>query len=400
MRTSNPLQFHRGLDGILSLQGKVQQYQLQVATGKRLMSAADDPVAAAQTLNISERLSAIEQFTRNANLVDLRLSDQETAMSNSSTLLQRTRELILRGKSATMTADDRRFLAAEIRQRFDELVQLANTRNASGEYIFAGTAVDTVPFTVDASGAVVFNGNDNVRRLSISEGRTLAEGFSGAEVFMGVRNGNGTFVTDLASTNAGTGRLINDTLLDAAAYLPHDFRIQFTAADTFDVIDDTTGTAVLSAQTYAPDAAITFNGLSVAVTGAPAAGDSFSVTPSDNQSLFATLRNAIDAMERDATSPALAAQQTFDFDRVLADIDQGLNRLVALRAAVGARQNTIESQVSTNEDLTMQLKTVKSHLEDADPVEALSELARQSQALEAAQQAFVKVQSLSLFNFL
>lgn len=400
MRTSNPLQFHRGLDGILSLQGKVQQYQLQVATGKRLMSAADDPVAAAQTLNISERLSAIEQFTRNANLVDLRLSDQETAMSNSSTLLQRTRELILRGKSATMTADDRRFLAAEIRQRFDELVQLANTRNASGEYIFAGTAVDTVPFTVDASGAVVFNGNDNVRRLSISEGRTLAEGFSGAEAFMGVRNGNGTFVTDLASTNAGTGRLINDTLLDAAAYLPHDFRIQFTAADTFDVIDDTTGTAVLSAQTYAPDAAITFNGLSVAVTGAPAAGDSFSVTPSDNQSLFATLRNAIDAMERDATSPALAAQQTFDFDRVLADIDQGLNRLVALRAAVGARQNTIESQVSTNEDLTMQLKTVKSHLEDADPVEALSELARQAQALEAAQQAFVKVQSLSLFNFL
>lgn len=400
MRTSNPLQFHRGLDGILSLQGKVQQYQLQIATGKRLMSAADDPVAAAQTLNISERLNAIEQFTRNANLVDLRLSDQETAMSNSSTLLQRTRELILRGKSRSMTTEDRRFLAAEIRQRFDELVQLANTRNASGEYIFAGTAVDTVPFTVDASGAVVFNGNDNVRRLSISEGRSLSEGFSGAEVFMGVRNGNGTFVMDVASTNTGTGRLINDTLLNAATYVPHDFRIQFTAADTYDVIDDTTGATVLSAQTYAPDAAISFNGLSVAVTGTPAAGDAYTVTPSDNQSIFATIRNAIDAMETDPTSPALSARQTFALDRTLSDIDQALSRLLSVRAAVGARQNTLESQVSTNEDLTMQLKTVKSHLEDADPVEAISELARQSQALEAAQQAFVKVQSLSLFNFL
>ncbi len=400
MRTSNPLQFHRGLNGILSLQGKVQQYQLQIATGKRLMSAADDPVAAAQILNIGERLGAIEQFTRNANLVDLRLSDQDTAMSNSSTLLQRTRELILRGKSRSMTTEDRRFLAAEIRQRYDELLQLANTRNASGEFIFAGTAVDTVPFTVDASGAVVFNGNDNVRQLSISEGRTLAEGFTGAEVFMGVRNGNGTFVMDLASSNTGTGRLINDTLLNATAYVPHDFRIQFTAANTFDVIDDTTSTTVLAAQTFAPDAAITFNGLSVAVTGTPAAGDSFTVTPSANQSIFATLRNAIDAMEVDPASPALAAQQAFDLDRTLSDIDQALAQLLSVRAAVGARQNTVESQVSTNEDLTMQLKTVKSHFEDADPVAAISELARQSQALEAAQQAFVRVQSLSLFNYL
>ena len=400
MRTSTPLQFNRSLNGVMSLQGKIQQYQLQIATGKRLMTAADDPVAAAQTLNIGERLTALEQFTRNANLVDLRLSDQETALSNSTNLLQRTRELILQGKSRSLSTDDRRFLAAEVRQRFDELVQLANTRNASGEYIFAGTAVDTVPFSVNPAGAGGFNRNEDVRQLSISEGRALSEGFSGAEAFMGVRNGNGTFVMDVAGTNTGTGRLINDTLINAAGYVPHDFRIQFTAADTFDVVNDTTGATVLSAQTYAPGSAITFNGLSVAVTGTPAAGDSFTVTPSDNQSLFATVRNVIDAMEQDPTSPAIAAQQTFALDRALSDIDQGMNRLIALRAAVGARQNTIESQVKTNEDLAMQLKTVRSHLEDADPVEAISELARQTQALEAAQQAFVKVQSLSLFNFL
>lgn len=400
MRTSTPLQFHRGLNGVMNLQGLVQKYQLQISSGKRLMSAADDPVAAAQTLNISERLTAIEQFTRNANLVDLRLSDQESAMTNSTNLLQRSRELILQGKSRSLTTADRRFLAAEMRQRLDELVQLGNSRNASGEFIFAGTAVDTVPFTTNAASAVVFNGNENVRLLSISEGRTLAEGYSGAEVFMGVRNGNGTFVMDVASTNTGTGRLINDTLLNPSAFAAQDFRIQFTAADTFDVINDTTGATVLSAQPFVAGNAITFNGLSVAVTGAPAAGDAFTVAPSDNQSLFATLRNAITAMELDATSPALAAQQTFDLDRALSDIDQGLSNLIALRASVGARQNTIASQVETNEDLTTQLKTVKSRLEDADPVLAISELARQAQALEAAQQAFVRVQSLSLFNFL
>ena len=400
MRTSTPLQFHRGLNGVLNLQAQIQKYQLQISSGKRLTTAADDPVAAAQTLSIGERLGAIEQFTRNANLVDLRLSDQETAMSNTSTLLQRSRELILQGKTRSLTTDDRRFLASEMRQRLDELVQLGNTRNASGEFIFSGTAVDTVPFTTDATGAVVFNGNENVRQVSISEGRTLSEGFSGVDAFMGVRNGNGTFVMDLAAPNTGTGRLINDTLVSATSYVPHDFRIQFTAADTFDVIDDTAGTTVLAAQPYTADSAIAFNGLSVAVTGAPAAGDSFTVKPSANQSMFATLRTAIAAMELDATSPALAARQAFDLDRSLSDIDQALSNVIALRASVGARQNTISSQVSTNEDLTMQLKLVRSHLEDADPVAAISELARQSQALEAAQQVFVKVQSLSLFNYL
>ena len=59
MRTSTPLQFNRALNGVLSLQGQVQKYQLQVSSGKRLASAADDPVAASQILNIGERLAAI-----------------------------------------------------------------------------------------------------------------------------------------------------------------------------------------------------------------------------------------------------------------------------------------------------------------------------------------------------
>lgn len=400
MRTSTPLQFHQALSGVTRLQGLVQKYQLQVSSGKRLQSASDDPVAASQTLNIGERLSAITQFNRNANLVELRLSDQESAMASSVNLLQRVRELVLQGKSRSLSVDDRRFLSAEMRQRLDEAVALANTRNASGEYIFAGTAVDATPFTRNAAGDIVFNGNENVRQLSIAEGRTLGEGFSGSDVFMGVRNGNGTFVMDLPATNTGTGRLINDTIVNPAAYVPHDFRIVFTAANTFDVIDDTSATTVLTAQPYTDGTAIAFNGSSVAITGTPAIGDAFLVQPSDNQSIFATIKNIITSMETQASSPASSAQQSFDLDRGLTDLDQAMASLTANRASIGARQNTLDSQLKTNEDLTLQLKAVKSRLEDADPVEAISELARQTQVLEAAQQAFVRVQGLSLFNYL
>ena len=77
-----------------------------------------------------------------------------------------------------------------------------------------------------------------------------------------------------------------------------------------------------------------------------------------------------------------------------------MDRFREVQAVIGARRNTIESQKEANADLTLQLQTVQSQLEDADLVEAVSLLARESNALQAAQAAFVRVQGLSLFNFL
>jgi flagellar hook-associated protein 3 FlgL len=157
---------------------------------------------------------------------------------------------------------------------------------------------------------------------------------------------------------------------------------------------------VLSAQTYTDGAAINFNGSSVAITGTPAVGDTFSVTPSQNQSVFTTINNIITALDTTANTSAQSAALSFSLDRGLADLDQSLNKLTELKSAIGGRQNTIDSQLESNASLTDQLTKARSTLEDADPVEAISNLARYSQALEAAQQAFVKVQGLSLFNYL
>lgn len=400
MRIATSTQFYRALNGMMDSQAQIARAQQQVGTGKRLLSAADDPAAAAQVQGLGERLGAIEQFQRNADLLELRLSDQETAVSSAVNLLQRVRELTVQGRNGSLSPADRGFIATEIGQRLEELKGLANTRNAAGEHIFAGTAVDTLPFTTDAGGNVVYNGNENVRSLAITEGRTMIEAHSGVEVFMAVRNGNGTFVMDVPTTNTGTGRLGNDTLVNPATYQPDDFRISFTAADTFDVINDTTGTTVLSAQPYVPGAAIAFNGLSVAVTGAPATGDEFLVGPSANQSVFATLGNVMSTLRSPPTTDAARARFNFDMDRGLADIDQALERMLEVQATIGAKGNALFAQRSINEDLSVQLEKARSDLEDVDPVRAISDLARHSQALEAAQQAFVKVQGLSLFNFL
>ncbi|MBI2802764.1 MAG: flagellar hook-associated protein FlgL [Gammaproteobacteria bacterium] len=400
MRITTNQVFSQSLTGMLSLQEAIQRYQTQLSSGKRLLTAADDPVAAAQSVNLSAHLEALKQYDRNSNVVTLRLSEQDTAVGNTQNALQRVRELILQAKNGALSTSDRRAIAAEVGQRMNEVLNLANQKNSSDEYVFAGTAVAAQPFTANAAGTVLYNGNQNVRALEIADGRVMGDGFSGAEVFMAQRNGNGTFVTNFNVANTGTGRLINAAVTNIAAVAPASFQINFTSPTTYDVVNVTSGATVLAAQPYTASAAINFNGISVAVTGAPNAGDRFLIGPSQNQSIFATISKAQQDMSVDATSPKLTSDMASNLDRALSDIDQAMSGLDSVRAQIGARQNALDSQTNTNADLTVQIQTIKAKLEDVDPVAAISNLARQTQALAAAQQAFVKVQGLSLFNYL
>ena len=321
-------------------------------------------------------------------------------MSSANDAMQRIRELTVRGKTTSLTDEDRRFITAEMRQRLDEIQGLANTRNAAGEYIFSGSLVNTQAFTKDASGNIVYNGDQTTRDVKISEFRTVTDRFTGFDTFVSIRNGNGTYVTDLAATNTGTGRIVPAGVVDASVYQAHDFRISFTSATSFDVIDDTTGGTVLAAQPYTDGAAITFNGIQLGIAGAPAAGDEFLVSPSMNQSVFDTVNRIIATLESPIPTATDHAVFQNDLDRALGDIDLAMDRFREVQANIGARRNTIDSQKEANEDLRLELNTVRSRLEDVDIVEAVSLLAQETNALQAAQAAFVRVQSLSLFNFL
>lgn len=400
MRIADSQQFFGGLNAILQLQSRTAELQRQIATGKRIDQPADDPVAAAQALAISERIDAVGQFNRNANLAELRLSQQEAVFDTVNSALHRVRDLVLQGKTTTLSDDDRRFIAAEIRERLNELVSLANERNSSGEYMFAGSIVGTQPFTPDAAGNIVYNGDQTERSIQISESRQIVEGFTGHDAFMAIPNGNGTFVTDLGAANAGTGRIGIGTVLDPTTYVAHDFRITFTGLNSYDVIDDTLGVTVLAAQPYVDGAAIAFNGSTVTLQGTPAVGDEFLLRPSQNQSVFDTVKRLIQTLETPIATPRDDARFQFEADRALVDIDQSLDRFRELRATIGARHNSIDSQRQANEGWVVQLEAVKSRLEDVDIVEAVSLLARETNALQAAQAVFVRVQGLSLFNFL
>jgi flagellar hook-associated protein 3 FlgL len=400
MRVSTNQMQRLGVNAILEQQARVSRTQLQLSTGRRLLAPADDPAAAARVLDLRETLETTRQYQRNADAALARLGLEENALVGVANILQRVRELALQANNDSQNDTTRAYIAREVRELLGELIDLANTRDANGEYLFAGYRGTTQPFVPDASGGVTYNGDDGSRLAQIGPTRQVATGDSGTEVFRAIKNGNGTFKAAADGANTGSGVIDAGTLVDPTAYVAQNFRIQFTSSSTYDVINDTTGTTVLSGQPYASGAAIAFNGLEVRIEGVPAAGDRFTVTPSTNQNLFTTVRNLAAALEAGSTTAAVRAQFHNTVNGFLADVDRALENILDIRARIGARMNAIENQKDANDGYALGLNELASLLEDLDFAEAAGRLNLQLTALQAAQQAFLRVQDLSLFNFL
>jgi flagellar hook-associated protein 3 FlgL len=228
----------------------------------------------------------------------------------------------------------------------------------------------------------------------------VADRDPGVDVFVNIRNGNGTFTTLDDPANTGSGVVDPGTVLDPTVYVPDTFQIVFTSATTYDVIDTTTATTVLTAQTYVENGAIAFNGIQTSINGTPATGDTFTISPSVSQDVFASIRNIVDGLETYLGTPDGMARLHNAMNRGLTDLDQAMTQVLNLRARAGARLNTIDTQKDSNDLYLLQAQTSLSEVQDLDYAEAASRLNRQILALQAAQQTFVKVQGLSLFNFL
>lgn len=81
-------------------------------------------------------------------------------------------------------------------------------------------------------------------------------------------------------------------------------------------------------------------------------------------------------------------------------LDQALQNVLTVRTSVGTRMQELDSLKVTGTDLQLQYTQTISNLQDLDYTKAATDLARQKAALEAAQLSFMKIQNLSLFNYI
>jgi len=631
MRISSSQLYSSAINTILGQQADLNRIQLQIASGRKILTPADDPAGSARALNLQQSASSTGQYARNIDIAESQLQFEEASLTGVTDLIQRVRELTVQGNNDSLDSSSRGQIASEIRQRFDELFALSNTRDANGEYIFSGFQSNNQSFTQNTDGSINYNGDEGQRFLQIGASRQIATGDSGADVFGLVGSGNGQFTTrqnalNTSAATIGSGGITNQNAYVAGDYsvilaeqtsvtggtlaftdnigtddtLQYELSINGTlvytasegdsrslaqiesdinaqvgttnvrayidagqlylantsptatpitvnetltgasdgAADTvtglfgsalsgaaasndivynnangYLVLDNSN--AIVTSGAYSSGGNIDFNGQRLNITGTPSNGDRFTSSTNTEQDLFATLQTLITQLESpltniaavpttatlsavtgataaaggenfqvtidgiDLVNVALAGGASFTaaqldtalatfiganagytvasgsfatndlvlqkndgtdlvvaipqnttatpavltgltgtatngfpmetnnlsvfhaaMANVLDNLDRNLDNVIEVRSRVGARLNSTEDQKNINESSLLQVREALSGIQDLDFAEAISQLEQQRITLQAAQQSFIRIQGLSLFNFL
>src|ERR1700719_926348 len=249
---------------------------------------------------------------------------------------------------------------------------------------------------LSATGAT-YNGDQGQRQVQIAAGQTVADGDNGNTVFNQIKTGNGTFTVAATAGNTGSGVVGATTVSNPAAYDGGTYAITFTAPGTYNV---TKGGVPVTTGTYTDGGTIAFNGVQVTLSGQPATGDSFTLAPSTNQSLFTTVQNLVSALQTGVGTPASSTSLNNSINAAINNIDQALSHSSDVRATIGGRLNSITTQQSVATSQQTQLQQSISNLQSLDFASAITTLDQQNTTLSAALQAFNLTQGLSLFKFL
>lgn len=402
MRVSTSTIYEFGVANLQQQTAKLTQVQQQLGSNRRLLTPADDPSAAARVLEISQSQAITQQYSANIGAAGDSLSFEESTLKTISDLLLSAKDVASAAGNAGYSQSDRRTLASELRGQYQQLIGLANSTDSSGQYLFAGYRSATAPFSQASPGVVSYNGDQGQRFIQVGPTRQIEVSDSGDSVFVSIPAGNGNFVTKAGASNAGTGLIDAGNTLDAAAWKnssTKNFQIVFSTPTSYDIFDDS-GNFLQGDGAYASGDAIDLPGpppfAQVTISGTPEAGDSFTVAPSASQDVFKTMNDLVDLLESGVAGTA----RTNELSRLQRDLNNAFNNVVSVRAGVGTRMKELESLKVGNDDLGLQYSQSLSRLQDLDYAKAASDFTQQQITLQAAQQSFVKIASLSLFNYL
>jgi flagellar hook-associated protein 3 FlgL len=434
MRISTAFPQQYNINSMFNQQGKVNESQMKISSGKKYLSPAENPSAAAYSLGFKQSIGEATQHQENIAAAVQRLGLEETTLASVMDTIQRLQELGLQGVSDSGNSIvARNAIADEFDQLNEHLMTLANTRNSNGEYLFSGTKSTVMPFSkiVSPDSATPVVADPTANFIEAANG---ASGITEKNYTIGAAGGDfkvtynmdavpdkmSIYVNDqlMTSTNGaveGAGTLTIPkadlplgakvkVVVEGADSTSWRFNVSYSGGITEDGVDSGEGVTTVEAQAVVspPPEAIpaAFNYAGSAVQRAIQVGVSRTITDGDTgssvfiststgKSLFDTVKNF--ATELRADRPTLDTLQ---------ELDNALVQVSTIRSNIGARLNALDRQKATNEDFIINVKTALSQIEDLDYGEAITKLNAQQLSLQAAQQSYAKVQNMSLFNYL
>ncbi|KLJ02736.1 flagellar hook-associated protein FlgL [Luteimonas sp. FCS-9] len=396
-RISTSMLYQQSIASLQSKQASLARLQQQLGTGQKLLTAKDDPVGAGAAVGLDRALAELERFGKNGDAMRHRLGMQESALSQAGDIMGRITELTVRANSASLSDGDRKAIGIEITSLRDSLLEVANSPDGTGRYLFGGTQDGSPPFT-RVAGSVAYGGDQTQRQVEVAPQLFVADTLPGSEVFLRVRTGDGRADVDAQAGNAGTGRIGSFSVADSTRWDGGRYRVEFGAEGAYEVRD--AAGEVVASGTHADGDAIDVAGVHVVIAGAPAQGDAFEVGPAATRDVFATIDRLIGALALDPTTAPQRADQQNALQGAMRDIATAQAHLIDARASGGAQLAALDSADGLRDAQGVTIETTLSGLRDLDYAEAIAQFNLEKVALDAAQLSFVQMQRLSLFDLL
>lgn len=231
MRVSTSQVFNAGVLGIQRNQAELFKTQNQLATGRRVLTPADDPLAAAQSLVLGQSKAVNTQYLDNQALAKSTLSLVETKLTAVANDLQNVLQRTVQAGSGALDAKQKGMIAQDLKGSLENIIGLANAQDGDGLFVFAGFETLEPPFSTTGNVAsysltnpyLSYNGDDGQRKLQVSASQDMAISETGAEVFMKIRDGQGNL----------TGRSMFDSIKNLVDILDPNSGVAFSQA-TYD----------------------------------------------------------------------------------------------------------------------------------------------------------------------
>lgn len=406
------------LNDMLAQQQNVNLLNRQIATGETMLDAGSDPGGAAQVIGLADQIGSLKYDAANGAAAAQTAQTGISALQQVSTLLLQLRQTATAAANGTTTASDRQAYINNAQTLQQQLVQLANTQNANGGYLFAGSKSNGAAFSMLPSGQVVFNGDAAVNQVQIAPSLNIASSISGQNIFMNVAAGNQGVAVAAATNNSGNAYAVaqgvaNPTQVNAASLAGTQYDVSFAAGSgaslTYQVTSGhgvpgsagyTATSGIVASGSYVPGGDLSFGGIQVQVSGTPVSGDSFAVQPGATTSLFQTVRDLAAALGMPQDTGAERAQAQQALQNVIANINGAQTGILSAQATLGTSLAEIQSVQNETSTQSANAGTAMANLQSANLPQVLASYSESVTALQAAQLSFAKLQNLSLFQYI
>lgn len=403
MRVTTNMSYQSSMRALQKASERLDKASEQMTTGDKFATAGEDPTGMAQKLSLTSKITAFQQYSVNGSLLDSSLTLEGTILDSVTTNLQSAYTLTQKSVNGAMSDSDKKSIASELEQLQTQLYDLMNSKNADGEYIFGGNQSQTQPFVKNDAGDYEFKGDTGQRMIQVAPSVQIAANDSGLSVFQQVATRR--TVSSATATDLTIG-VSSQSEFDSFFRNQYDFKIpannQYTISTTAspDQYQITGNNGYTQTGDYIPGEAINFNGVSLTMTAAAGSGPAqqFTLDAPTNDNVLNSLNKMIEALKN---SSALTEEEwTSTVANVQTHINNTLDRVGITQGAVGGRQNNLDQVLTSNASLEVIATEARANVAEIDIYEAISNVSQQENALTMAQQAFSKVHSSTLFDYL